>query len=206
MSRSLVYTATLIAVVCLFGCSKKISSGTKGLTNPDIAAASQYFNENLSSIPVGAKATKNIRLSTPRNLLWDSAYTVRQANINFVVVPVKFSKALYMQTAFSGKLLFNLNDINKVAFYKDSAGQYHCQSVTLFPDSNYLQGNAQQFTGIALNESWDGALSERYRYNADGSVLKANNPTPAAVTDYSISSLHSGKETDMIISECSDIS
>ena len=111
-----------------------------------------------------------------------------------------------MQTAFSGPALFNLNNINKLVFYKDSTAQYHCMSVTSLPDSNSLAGKSQAFTGVILSESWDGSISQRYRYNGDGSVTLASNPAPATVDNYNMQSLHSGKEVDVIISECSDIS
>jgi hypothetical protein len=206
MSRTVVHITMLWAVVCVFGCSKKFDGRTKSSSDPSIAEAAQYFSDNLSVVPAGSKAVSNIRLSTQRSLLWDSAYTIQGISGTLVVVPVKFDKALYMQTAFSGSVLFNLNNTNKLVFYKDSTAQYHCLSVTLFPDSNSLAGKSQGFTGVILSESWDGSISQRYRYNSDGSIALASNPTPAAVANFTMQSMHSGKETDVIISQCSDIS
>lgn len=206
MSRTIVHITMLFAVVCVFGCSKKFAGGTKSSVDPSIAEASQYFNDNLSFVPAGSKAPSNIRLSTPRSLLWDSAYTFQGKTGTLVVVPVKFNSALYMQTAFSGPILFNLNNINKLVFYKDSTAQYHCLSITFFPDSNSLAGRSQGFTGVILSESWDGSISQRYHYNSDGSTSLASNPSPATVDNFTMQILHSVKETDVILSECSDIS
>jgi len=154
----------LLAMLVMAACIKHQSApGTTSL-NPQINQAKTWFDQNVGSRPNTRNST-NYRAKLPRTLKWDQASVVSISGTEAVVVPVQFSKNVYLRADNSGPALFSLSDVSRLVIYRDTANNMQYQQVTFVPDSTMHAGDST-FSGIMLSEDWSGnTLAKPSRIN-----------------------------------------
>lgn len=192
------YAGIAAAILLLTQACKKapIASNEQSL----IESARTFFETRIQ--PKRPSATSNIRIAANKHPDWKSAYAVALSNSQAVVVPVFFEKDLVVKTSFSGSNPLALNYLTKLVMYKNDSG-FSTQVITFFPDSSCYTSTNSQFSGIIFNEAWDGTPLKKYKM-ADGVTL-TETPTTEEIGTPKPISLSGGKQTDIIIGQCTTI-
>jgi hypothetical protein len=154
-----------------FGCKKISTSDASIQDNSLVKRAQQYFTDSISSIPLLSTDASNLRLSTAKSPAWNEAKVIQLSKYKAVIVPLHYSKQLYMHGSFEGNNLYLLDNIVKLVIFRDSLNQNHAVVLTAFPDSNYVKPDSEIFSGIIFEEDWSGKSINKYKYGQDGSIL-----------------------------------
>ncbi len=144
----------LLAMLTMAGCIKHQSNPGTTSNNPQIDQVKVWFVQNVAgqaTVPNSA----NYRAKLSRTLRWDQASVVSLSGTEVVVVPIEFSKDVYLRADNSGPALFSLSDVSRLVIYRDSANNMQCQQLTFVPDSTMHPGDST-FNGIMLTEDWSG--------------------------------------------------
>jgi hypothetical protein len=180
----------LIAVIVVFaGCQKQAIPKPVSNQNDLVASAQTYYNTNLQSLPL---SSSNLRTKTSKIPIWNNASVIQLSIGQAVLVPLQYNKKLYLNPPQATALL-DINQIAQLLMYKDSSsGSMHTEIITSFPDSNYLNRMAGNFSGIILVEDWAGNPIKKLKYDPEGveisSPLKSGRGTISmdAITTTSI--------------------
>lgn len=144
----------LLAITTMAACIKHQSTPGATSNNPQVDQAKNWFDQNVAKRPA-TPYSANYRAKLPRSLRWDQASEILISGTEAVVVPVQFSKDIYLRADNSGPTLFNLSDVSRLVFYRDSANNMQYQQLTFLPDSTMHPGDST-FNGIILTEDWYG--------------------------------------------------
>lgn len=166
--------AGVLLVVFFGGCQKPRTNLATALNSqPLILAALHYFEDSVASQHSSAEIdSTNLRLSTEKTPQWASAFIFSTSVGPAVIVPVAYNKELHIRSNFSGKKLFDLNELTRLFVYKDAAHHYHAELVTIFPDSADILSTAGNFSGLIFVETWVGQRLRQYKCGSDGSALR----------------------------------
>lgn len=181
MRKTYLFCITSLVCVITICCNK----GSNESRPPDlefIEIAKHYFeNEVVGTIPnnsstsamesamqTGHPVYKNIE----RNPVWENAVFMKLSVGAAVVVPVEYKTPWLIHSNFSGGAGYSINSLTRLLIYKDSLHNFHAEMLTHFPDSNYIDNSAKQFTGIVLVEDWAGKPVNRYKFERNGSIKK----------------------------------
>jgi len=148
------------------GFSKKINDS---LTVVSIEEAKAYFNTNILSTTSREKRHKHGIEGELRNKIvkWDKA---GYKNISFgeaVIVPMKFD-GLSLVVDKKTRAYVPYYQLNYLMMYKDRKKSINNEWITLLPDSSWLYGNRNIYTGNVLVRSWAGDYIKMFKYKADG--------------------------------------
>jgi hypothetical protein len=146
--------APLLAMLGLAACIKHQSAPATTPNNPQIDQAKIWFDQNVANRPTVPNSA-NYRAKLSRTLRWDQATVVSISGTEAVVVPIQFSKNIYLRADNSGPALFSLSDACRLVIYKDSLNTTSYQQLTFIPDSTMHPGDST-FSGIMLSEDWSG--------------------------------------------------
>jgi hypothetical protein len=142
------------------------------IANPDaqlIEEARSYFAKAISLKPQD-QPNQSPRQSSPKDPIWDKAYTVELSIGKVVLVPVQYKNTLYIKNNFGENQLRRLDDFVKLLMYKDALGAFHIELITSLPDTSNKV--AIPFTGITCVEDWDGKLLRQYKFDDQGRRYK----------------------------------
>jgi hypothetical protein len=174
MKKSIQFCLVFIITVLLYTDCKKteIISGSsdQGLVN----AAKDFFTQSLKqqSVTINAinQTERNPRKQNLKTPLWNRATTIQFSIEKAVVVPVQYNNPFLISTNFSGKRLYDINQITRLLIYRDKKQAFHAELLTFFPDSNFKALGA--FTGILFIEDWKGNAITEYKIEPGGKILK----------------------------------
>ena len=158
----------LFSLIILIGSCKK-----NGLTNQPkdqgtlISEAKNYYNKTL--LPITSFNQSSLRTQTAKAPQWNRASLLKISIGQTVLVPLNYSKKLYLKSSLTNKL-FEVSQLAQLLIYKDSISNLHSEVITAFPDSNYLTHPSAKFTGILLVEDWSGNRLKQYKYDRYGWV------------------------------------
>src|ERR1700731_1616903 len=141
MKKSIQFCLVFFITVLLFTDCKKTeiisSSSDLGLVN----AAKSFFTQLLKQQSVAVNAVnqkeRNPRKLNSKSPLWDRATTIQLSIEKAVVVPVQYNSPFLISTNFSGKRLYDINQITRLLIYRDKKQAFHAELLTFFPDSNF---------------------------------------------------------------------
>jgi len=155
----------LLAMTVMAACVKHQNAPTATQDNPQVTEAKTWFEQNvLNRSP--SPNSNNHRATLPRTLRWDQASVVTISGSAAVVVPIQYSKDVYLRADNSGPTLFRLSEASRLVIYKDSLNTTTYQQLTFIPDSTMHPGDST-FSGIMLSEDWSGnTLSKPSRINS----------------------------------------
>lgn len=178
-------------LLVIAGISFLLSSCSKELAKPEeetsaaslsIADAKAHFEKNvLPSRPKRNNNTLERSMSTAPNVtdfssllddreaIWDGAREkIISTGTNSILVPIDFGN-LYLQTSSDG--VTPLGHLNYLFMYRDSTAQIHTEWVALYPDSAWIKGDRDKYTGHLLVRDWQGSIKKGFGYREDGTVL-----------------------------------
>jgi len=192
------YAGIAAAILLLSQACKKapITSAERSL----IQSAKTFFEARIQQ--KGPGESNNIRITSSKHPDWEAAYTVATSKGQAVVVPIVFEKNLVVTSSLSSSTPLALNYLTKLVMYKNDSG-YSTQVTTFFPDSTCYTSANGQFSGIVFNEAWDGTPLEKFKLTG-GVTLTETSPSEEFGTSKPIS-LTGGKQTDIIIGQCTTI-
>ena len=136
--------------------------------NTLISEAKNYFNKTL--LPTTSFNQSSLRTQTAKTPQWDKASLLKFSIGQAVLVPLNYSKKLYLKSSLTNKL-FEVSQLAQLLVYKDSSGTMQGEVITAFPDSNYLIHPSAKFTGILLVEDWSGNRLKQYKYDRYGMAI-----------------------------------
>lgn len=144
----------ILGMMFLFiSCKKEIHLNARS-TDGAVQQAKAYFERQLSNDRI-APTRENFRANQPRSVLWARARIARISNKDVVVVPVHYTKNLYISSDLSGSNLFSLSDVTNLVVWRTQSSTFGYSLVTYLPDSQAI--NSKTFTtGIAIVEDWHG--------------------------------------------------
>ena len=155
-----------------------------GETTPSLVAnAEQYFNAEILSkknIDIGLSNVNSLsdkrspRQDGIKKPLWNQAYIAHLKYGTGVVVPVRYSDPLVINSNFAKDEFYNLNTLTKLFIYQDGLKSYHAELITAFPDSNYLHQTNEDFKGLVFVDDWWGNPITKFQYQSDKTILKFN--------------------------------
>lgn len=192
------YAGIAVAILIFSQACKKapVKSNEQSL----IESARSFFDNH---VQLNAPATtSNLRIKASKHPDWKSAYIDPSSNRELVVVPVFFEKDLVVKASFSGSNPLALNYLTKLVMYKNNSG-FSTQVITFFPDSNCYTSPNSQFSGIMFAEAWDGTPLKKYKMA--GGVTLTETPAAAESGNSKPILLDGGKQTDIIIGQCTTI-
>ncbi|MET3980204.1 hypothetical protein ABIB62_002455 [Mucilaginibacter sp. UYP25] len=175
-----------LVLLCLFmlqGCKKDLLQPHSAVikNNFSIDEARKYFDKNLKR---SDKLTKTSSVSahefSPEEMikdkqpLWDYAYSQLLSNGEAVKIPIDFGD-VYVEVTNTTKAFLPLASLNYLFMYKDSLQNIHAEWVMLKPDSSWLFGNRDTYSGGISIRDWDGKSLRYYSY-ANGQVVANTNP------------------------------
>ena len=156
-------------LIIMIGSCKKNSLHTKPFNqNTLISKAKNYFNKTLR--PITSLDQSSLRTQTAKIPQWAKASLLKLSIGQAVLVPLNYSKKLYLKSSLANKL-FEVSQLAQLLIYKDSIGNLHGEVITAFPDSNYLTHPSARFTGILLVEDWSGNRLKQYKYDGYGMAM-----------------------------------
>ena len=175
-----------LILLCLFlgqGCKKDILQPNSPLlkNSLSIAEAKAYFDANLmkDNKPEKLMSTEGRNDVTYEDILnqkqaiWESAYEQLISTGGAVKVPLDFGK-VYAVVNKRTNALVPLSTLNYLLMYKDSLQNIHAEWVSLNPDSNWLYGNRNQYTGTIRVSDWHGKTIKNLSYGAMGSKINVS--------------------------------
>ncbi len=120
------------------------------------------------------KATSNDNREFSRRFLskknrWPKAF-IKQLSIGkAVIVPLKFSKELYMYRD-NRRVHLPISDLSWMLFYRDSLHKIHAEVITYLPDDSYFRNTAKhkKFSGIVTVSDWQGNFLRGFKYDSNG--------------------------------------
>lgn len=140
-----------------------------------IADAQSYFTKEVNVSQNGLAINSTGSSKTFRQLLdkeasFDNAYIQQEPIGKIVVIPLKFSKELYIDRT---KGYIRLSDVSNLIIYTDSQKKKHAEIVTRIPDDVYLAdtGRNKLFSGIVTVEDWRGNYIKGMQYS-QGKIAK----------------------------------
>ena len=93
-----------------------------------------------------------------KQALWDQAYThLISTGSNAVKIPLDFGNLYWVSNEAKGELM-PYSSLNYLMMYKDSLQKIHAEWINLMPDSVWLYGQRDSYTGRILIKSWDNKL------------------------------------------------
>lgn len=150
-----------------------------------ISRARSYVSSIQQRSPVyHADNPRNDRTSRSRELIWSSAWITLFRGRLAVLVPVHFTKDIFIKTTWGGNNCFRLDNQERLLVYQDSSRGWHAERVTWLPDSLYLKSDQTKFTGMVLVDDYWGNPLNKYQYAPDGAVQRyVPGQTAAATTN-----------------------
>jgi hypothetical protein len=80
-------------------------------------------------------------------------------------VPIQFSDSLYANSNLADtSSRISINKISKLILFNDSTGNYHAEVVSGFPDTTFIKKKANNFSGVAYVQDWQGNFLRAYRF------------------------------------------
>ena len=92
-----------------------------------------------------------------------------------ILVPLKYDKNYTFKTSFSDDRKFSLEEQSFLSIYKDAAGDYKVEVVTICPDINFLNNLNQKFQGLVTIDDWNENRIKTYSHR-DGKVYSIGAP------------------------------
>lgn len=95
--------------------------------------------------------------------MWDYAYQKIISTGGALKIPIDFGK-VYAVVNSKTKAVVPLSSLNYLMMYKDSLQVVHAEWVVLQPDSSWLYGNRNQYSGKIRVSDWNGKLIKNLSY------------------------------------------
>lgn len=158
----------LAYLIIIVGCHK--DSGITNLPSSDafIREAEVFFNTNVLPLPQKGSSISQALSKQPD---WKNAFVKRLSVGEVVIVPLIFSKDLYVKLE-NGKFRLSASEVTRLLFYKDSTGQMKAEVITTLPDGRYLNDTATGFTGMIWVADWQGDPLRNFRYEPEHRVKR----------------------------------
>lgn len=172
-----------LLLLCLFivqACRKdNLIPNSSDLKNGiSIAEAKQYFEKNiriaggpkrLMSTSGGGQDISPSDIIKNKQPMWDYAYNQVRTTGQGIKVPIDFGNAYAVVTKKTNALL-PLASLNYLYMYKDSMQNIRAEWVMLKPDSAWLYGKRDSYSGRILIRDWNGSSIRFYDY-INGQVI-----------------------------------
>jgi len=180
MKKLALYFLILIAgVILLQSCQKEIlSPKTNGISHDiSIEEAKAFFEKKISGSYTRQKRTTSSlsghnhdhldanSIFDNKQALWERASLKLISTGQSVKIPLDFGH-VYWQVNSKSKALMPFSSLNYLFMYKDTSQNIHSEVVTLIPDSSWLYGNRDRYTGKIVVRDWNGKLIKVLKYNA----------------------------------------
>jgi|GEM_PF-1885928 len=173
--RAMTCLILMLFLFLIHGCKKDLlQPNSKDLQNGlSIAEARQYFDANLRKATKPEKLMSNAPINNDLTMesflgnkqpLWDRAYAKMISIGGAVKIPIDFGKA-YAVVNPRTKAMVPLTSLNYLLMYKDSLQTVHAEWVILQPDSAWLYGNRNKYTGHIVVKDWNGRTIKKFSYN-----------------------------------------
>ncbi|HVU57991.1 MAG TPA: hypothetical protein VHD83_23180 [Puia sp.] len=173
IQSSAVVFSVLLFLSLFFNCCHKAGNNGEITSHDIITSARAYVQLIQNQSPLYQNDNPhNDRTTRSRELLWSSAWLTQFRGRPAVLVPVQFSKDIFVKTTWGGNNCFRLNNQERLLVYQDSTRGWHAERVIWLPDSLYLRSNQTMFTGIVLVDDYWGNPLNKYNYAPDGSVQR----------------------------------
>jgi hypothetical protein len=184
MKKSIQFCLVYIIIALLYTDCKKTEI-VYGTSEQDlINTAKDYFTQVLiqQSVTVNSvnETDRNPRKRNPKTPLWDRATVVQLSVGKGVLVPIQYRNPFLISTNFSGKSLYDINQITKLLIYRDKKQNFRAELLTFFPDSNFIALGA--FTGIVFVEDWAGNAITKYKIGPGKKILKWKGDPSSSLT------------------------
>ncbi len=169
---------TLFALVLSLSCQKE-RQVFQTTTVVSVSEAKQYFEAHFTTgnnsqwfqpdgkLKSGLSFEDIIKARQP---LWGSAFEKQISVGRAVQIPLHIGDLLI--TVNGGKDLLPLASLHYVLMYKDALDSMHTEWVTLMPDSAWLYGKRDKYTGKIEVKDWGGNFIKGYFYHKQGSITQ----------------------------------
>jgi len=140
-----------------------------------ITEAKKYFDANLKqlsksktmmstggSVDAGDEITFE-KILNSKEPMWNYAYQKIISTGGALKIPIDFGK-VYAVVNSKTKAVVPLSSLNYLMMYKDSLQVVHAEWVVLQPDSSWLYGNRNQYSGKIRVSDWNGKLIKNLSY------------------------------------------
>lgn len=165
----------LVVPFCLFfvwGCQKDLNEMVteKKLlseTSVTVAEAKAYFEKHFQKSSQRESHKHNVNAILKNKIpVWDDAYNKKISFGEAVVVPLNFEDLNLVVNKEGAYVPYN--QLNYLMIYKDDKTRMKIEWVSLLPDSSWLYGNKDVYTGNILVRNWNGDYIKMYNYKKDG--------------------------------------
>lgn len=183
--------STILCFSMTISCRKDILvSKSPGFQNQlSIAEAKQYFSTHFQQGKQTKKlmSVSEVKHHTMQDILnmkspfWENAYEKQISIGQAIKIPINMSQT-YAVVNKKNRTIVPFSSLNYLLMYKDSLQKIHTEWVYLQPDSAWLYGNRNQYTGKIVVRTWDGRLLKVHSYptrsvnnsNSDRSLYSPN--------------------------------
>jgi len=174
--RGILLYFILVSLVIVQSCQKNVlqpqfNSSQNSLS---IAEAKKYFDTHVpqdkSQQNVESTASQNFTVENMlknKKAVWDKAYEKTISTGKAVQIPVDFGN-VYAVVDQKKRAVVPFNSLNYLLMYKDSLAAIHLEWVILNPDSAWLYGNRNNYTGDIIVRNWEGRILNKYSYDSHG--------------------------------------
>ncbi|TDE10013.1 hypothetical protein [Dyadobacter psychrotolerans] len=165
------------------------------ISNLSIEEAKRYFDTNFSSATIKKSHSYNAeQLFEHKSSKWEKAGYKQISFGDAVVVPMRFEELNLVIDKKTGAYV-PYDQLNYLMMYKDKQKNIVTEWVTLLPDSSWLYGKRDVYTGDIMVRTWEGEYLKMYRYSKDGQV-KAFNINPSTLQNSKTSDYSAGTYTE----------
>jgi len=194
-------TAFLLSVLLLTGCQQEqndIMDEKSFLHNGDsmsvsIGEAKAYFDANFNSPAARETGHKHTVEGNLKSKIanWNKAGYKKISLGEAVIIPLEFEN-LNLIVNEKTRAYVPYNQLNYLMMYKDKRKSVKTEWVTLLPDSSWLYGNKNIYTGDILVRNWEGKYIKMYHYKKDGTSQAFNIANP------SVANVKNGRTSDLV--------
>lgn len=172
--RSALLFVAILAIAVIFNSCRKdllVQSPDNLKSSLSIAEAKSYFNSQIA--PNKGKNAKTVFSSEPKlaeivsnkQPLWDQAYYKMISTGQAVKIPIDFGDKVYALIDKEENEVVPLGSLNYLYMYKDSLQNVHAEWVVLQPDTAWLYGERNTYSGRILVRDWNGKTIKNLYYS-----------------------------------------
>lgn len=168
MKKTILTLSFLVVIAILFYACKKdnsIASTTTQNQNANISVITRQIADAKAYFENQIATTGHSKLNPIA--LWENAYIAHTKFGDKIMVALKYDKNYTFTTNFSGVTKFTLAKQAHLSVYKDAAGAYHAEVVTIYPSKSYLDNTDKLFSGYLTIDDWS-ENNLRTHYFANG--------------------------------------
>ncbi len=174
-----------LILLCIFlvqGCKKDLLQPNSNVLEHGLSIneAKAFFNTHLQkangpsklmSMGASGKSVTPEDIIKNKQPLWDYAYNQMLSKGQAIKIPIDFGNA-FVEVTKKSKALLPLSSLSYLYMYKDSLQNIHAEWVLLKPDSAWLFGKRDSYSGRISIRDWNGKSLRFYDYISGQVVSK----------------------------------